>query len=260
MIGMMKKNMRLLSGKLRFTLLELLIVISIISILACLLIPGLRAAKDRARMTLCSGNLRNIGPCLVSYIGDNNGWCPVGWMTKDGCGSWPSANALPLYAGVRKGFSDGSSESYKYFQGTIFDCPGIKLLPIEAERLANPAEKDYNPYGWNSYGWGTEGMGYNCIPVSNISRHIRGISVSPDTITLCDTRKRLNISGLGTFCEPRFNWYDPGTNPTFGPRHMDKGNALFFDCHVEAKKPSDISGTGTETILSKRKYWTSQKD
>ncbi|KKR04423.1 MAG: hypothetical protein UT30_C0008G0045 [Candidatus Uhrbacteria bacterium GW2011_GWF2_39_13] len=252
-----------LRKKLYFTLLELLIVISIIAILASLLLPGLKAAKDRARMIQCSGNLRNIGTCLTSYIGDNNDWCPVGWMeaSQGGCGAWTSQNGLIGYALNNPKYADYATSSYyRYLKGTIFDCPGIKLLPIESDYLANPTEKEYNPYGWNSYGWGTTGMGYKCNPVANQLYHVRSLSVSPDTIALSDIRKRLNTSGLSTFCEPRRNWYEADTVPTFGPRHINKGNALFFDCHVEAKKTSDIAGLDTESVLSKRKYWTHNKD
>ncbi len=53
-----------------FTLIELLLVITLIAILASLLLPGLSRAKASARSVKCRHNLRQIGVGLNLYVAE----------------------------------------------------------------------------------------------------------------------------------------------------------------------------------------------
>jgi len=62
----------MVQAKRAFTLIELLVVVAIIALLIAILLPSLGRARERARQTVCVGNLRNMGIAMVMYYQNNN--------------------------------------------------------------------------------------------------------------------------------------------------------------------------------------------
>lgn len=67
-----------------FTLVEMLVVISIIGFLAALLLPALSTAKQHARTVMCINNLKQWGNALHIYTTDSKDFLPkAGWANPE---------------------------------------------------------------------------------------------------------------------------------------------------------------------------------
>jgi prepilin-type N-terminal cleavage/methylation domain-containing protein len=127
-----------------YTLLELLVVIALVAMLAALLLPILARAKEKARSSQCTGNLRQWGLAYEMYAADNGDFLPrrgQGVQTLaviDRPDDW--FNALPGYFGLPT-FQEmvaGKAQPAAH-KPSVFICPTAD----------NPGGTYFLPYGMN---------------------------------------------------------------------------------------------------------------
>ncbi len=123
-----------------FTLVELLVVIAIIGILVALLLPAIQAAREAARRTHCTNNLRQLGIAGINYESAKKA-LPMG-RTR---GTTPDDETIPQWGHLALvlPFIEATT-SYDMIDFNDTKVP-LRLSPVRLHRIESflcPTEKD----------------------------------------------------------------------------------------------------------------------
>ncbi len=223
-----------------FSLIELLVVVSIIAMLIALLLPALAAAKEQGRRTLCGNNLRQSMLSLDSYAQDNQEWYIPG--------NWGSINHFMLWRnlGHDKLLSDYGFAYDGKGQWPSLSCPSgafkAQFWPPPSF-WAGPLTLNYfyvGGFGQNAgwYGWiydsASEPDDYRPVPKRNIPRQASKAMIMQDLA---------RFPGMGNiiieyFYSSEIAYFSP--IPPSHPRGTDRWtaageNVLYADGHVTWK-------------------------
>jgi prepilin-type processing-associated H-X9-DG protein/prepilin-type N-terminal cleavage/methylation domain-containing protein len=270
-----------LSGRLRrptgFSLVELLVVVSIISVLVGLLLPAVQSARESARGTTCGSNLRQLGIALQNYVSANGGKLPP--MKVDDAARIAGGLANPYqnpYPGKSRYWFGEVDESQAdltarldYQKGTLtpfmegnvaaYQCPNFTAEAVDLVRFGRMATGfDYNTelapgteYDW-APDWSSMALKNRCkqYTFGQVAESTRTIAFAESATVnfIAPYPLRENLGGLLL----------PSTSdPMVHFRHAGRTcNVAFLDGHVEKRAFQFRPGpwTGPEQMRSMQFY------
>jgi len=120
-------------GKNAFTLMELLVVITIIAILAAILMPSLARARDSARSVTCLSNAKQMGSYVMITASENKDLLPAAYTYRDYDATSGSGNGYVHWSAIVTGRetpglgtdADATIEKNIHFKSDVFKCPSF---------------------------------------------------------------------------------------------------------------------------------------
>jgi prepilin-type N-terminal cleavage/methylation domain-containing protein/prepilin-type processing-associated H-X9-DG protein len=237
-----------------FTLLELLVVITIIAVLAALLLPVLANAKAGARQIVCLNEMRQWAVAFFLYVDENEGWIPREGYRADGEVEWvtwaqvqavkdPWYNALPPLIKKRPAsdYVNPSQWNAFYSRSSFFHCPSARFPSETRNEL-----KQYPLF--------SRAMNSQLIGSPNVRGSIRFDTIRDKVRTPLFLDNRLKGEKKMPGQEERFLGQPSAFATRFAVgRHPQGGNLVFADGNGKCLRGEEVVNTNGLAILPPQK-------
>lgn len=191
------------SIKITFTLIELIVVLTTISILVALLIPALNMAVEHSSQIGCAMNLRQIGVAGEMRNQDNNG---VLYDYPNLNAGYAYQNTLAPYLNMSTPLWDNVNYNYTA-ESEAWNCPSSDRFLI-------------HNYAYNSYGF-------------MIMKRMSLVNNPSEKMHFADQYSR----GGNSYDFHCWNWSSVNSTAYYtwskAARHFDSNEVLFLDGHVD---------------------------
>lgn len=231
-----------------FTLIEVLVVISVIALLMAILLPALAAARSRTQALVCKSNLRQLLIAGIGYATENDGF-----YVPAASDMWDNAG-LHRWHGVRDSldepFNPNRGPLVGYLaDGRVKECPA-KVAFVKGQDWNTNFEQGCGGYGYNMtyIGSRTWQCGINSVQAwkDTYARTTRMTEVASPSRTLMFADTAIANDGISlieySFTEPPFavsngqavtSFY---MSPSIHFRHRGRANVAWADGHIDPRK------------------------
>lgn len=240
-----------------FTMIELLVVVSIIAILATLLLPTISLVRDSAKTAICMSQLRQVVMANTAYRTDNDGLYPQFCWNETAGALWSQWVKTPTTQGRWQHFLEEYTETYK-----VFNCPvSSRLFPkgVVLDQDAGPIKRGAAP-GGGSPGWCTTMMAYNSENFGRLgsASTLKGPMTDGKVVNMITTfNNTYGTKASLNRCPVYFDgvWRNGGADHqtvgsfsgSYWPHRKRTANMAFPDAHTETRPYTDVMSWGSSS-------------
>ena len=222
----------------KFTLIELLVVIAIIAILAGMLLPALKSARDKAHVVTCTGNLKTLSTGILAYSDESNGW--FGPINKNSSGSriYPYNWVYQLYVSNYIPAKNRDRRRYDTMSGTKVDDKITSVLACPFAVWGDSMKTGWS-IGASSYASADYGFNYSFTAASGLS----GGNGFHRFSTVKNPSSRLVLADANNWVITKNKWPTIEANIILF-RHNNSANAMAGDGSIQPFKQTNFKLDG----------------